>query len=79
MLVPSGLEPGPWCAGGCWFLLSSIAISVSVVSKKAANGVIFGRICGRGALLMVVGRLLLFLKQGRVGVGGCLDFSFSFF
>lgn len=79
MLVPSGLEPGLWYAGGCWFLLSSIAISVSVVSKKAANGVIFGRICGRGALLMVVGRLLLFLKQGRVGVGGCLESSFSFF
>jgi hypothetical protein len=32
-----------------------------------------------GPLLMVVGRLLLFLKQGRVGVGGCSKFSFSFF
>ncbi len=79
MLVPSGLEPGPWCAGGCWFPLSSIATSVSVVSKKAANGVIFARICGRGPLLMVVGRFLLFLKQGRVSVGGCLEFSFPFF
>lgn len=39
----------------------------------------FAEFAGGGPLLMVVGRLLLFFKQGRVGVGGCSEFSFSFF
>jgi hypothetical protein len=60
--------------------LSPLLLSVfQLCPKRLPMELSLAEFAGEGQLLMVVGRLLLFLKQGQVGVGGCSKFSFSFF
>ncbi len=62
-----------------WFPSSSIAISVSAVSRKAANGVIFGRIWGRGAIVDGCWKVIIIFETRAGGVWWLFKVFFFFF